>query len=244
MKLLLLSNSTNPGEEYLAWAKSHLKTFLGDIPTTALFIPYAAVTFGYDEYESKVSKVFSKLGCKIESIHHAWEPVQAVERAEIIIIGGGNTWKLVQQMREHGLLEAVREKVKAGTPYIGWSAGSNVACPTLRTTNDMPVVDPHGFNTLNLIPFQINPHFLDVHPEGHGGETREDRIKEFIELNPDIYVIGLREAGLLKIEDNELKLIGSKTARLFKKDLATKEISSEDDLSFLLENTMPQIPYC
>ncbi|MDR0865102.1 MAG: dipeptidase PepE [Candidatus Symbiothrix sp.] len=244
MKLLLLSNSTNPGEAYLAWAKSHIKDFLGNIPAKALFIPYAAVTFSYDAYEEKVGKVFAGLGCTIESVHHAWDPVQAVEAAEIIVIGGGNTWRLVQQMREHGLIEAVREKVKAGTPYIGWSAGSNVACPTLKTTNDMPVVDPHGFSTLNLVPFQINPHYLDVHPEGHGGETREDRIKEFIELNPDVYVIGLREACLLKREDNDLKLIGAKTARLFKKDFATRELSPEEDFSFLLENTIPQVPYC
>jgi dipeptidase E len=244
MRLLLLSNSTNPGEAYLAWAGKHIKSFLGDIPTTAIFIPYAAVSFSYDEYEEKVAKVFSELGCKVTSIHHAWNPAQMVEKAEIIIIGGGNTWRLVQLMREQGLIEITREKVEAGTPYIGWSAGSNVACPTLRTTNDMPIVDPHGFTTLNLVPFQINPHYLDVHPEGHGGETREDRIKEFIEVNPSVFVIGLREACLLKREDNELELIGEKNARLFKKDWPTKELSSKEDLSFLLENTIPQVPYC
>jgi dipeptidase E len=234
MKLLLLSNSTNPGEEYLAWSKAHIKSFLGNRPTTALFIPYAAVSFGYDAYEAKVDNVFSELGCKIKSVHHAWNPIQAVEEAETIVIGGGNTWRLVQQMREHGLIEAVKQKVESGTPYIGWSAGSNVACPSLKTTNDMPIVDPHGFNTLNLIPFQINPHYLDVHPEGFGGETREDRIKEFIEVNPDTFVLGLREACLLKRDENELKLIGSKTVRLFKKGCTTKELSSQDDLSFLL----------
>jgi dipeptidase E len=244
MKLLLLSNSTNPGEEYLAWPKAYIKSFLGDIPTTAIFIPYAAVSFGYDEYEAKVDKVFSELECKITGVHHAWNPIQAVEKAETIIIGGGNTWRLVQQMREHGLMEVIKQKVEAGTPYIGWSAGSNVACPSLRTTNDMPIVDPHGFNTLNLIPFQINPHYLDVHPEGFGGETREDRIKEFIEINPGVFVLGLREACLLKRENNELRLTGSKTARLFKKGWATKELSPQEDLSFLLENTIPQVPFC
>jgi dipeptidase E len=241
MKLLLLSNSTNPGEEYLAWPQAHIQSFLENAPTTALFIPYAAVSFGYDAYEAKVDKVFSALGCKITSVHHAGNPVRAVEKAEIIVIGGGNTWRLVQQMREHGLMEVIRQKVIAGTPYIGWSAGSNVACPSLKTTNDMPIVDPHGFDTLNLIPFQINPHYLDVHPEGFGGETREDRIKEFIEINPDIFVLGLREACLLKREDDELKLIGSKTARLFKKGRTPKELSPQDNLSFLLENTIPQI---
>jgi dipeptidase E len=236
MKLLLLSNSTNPGEEYLAWPQAHIQSFLGNVPTTALFIPYAAVSFGYDAYETKVDNVFSTLGCKITSIHHAWNPVQAAEKAEIIIIGGGNTWRLVQLMREHGLMEVIRQKVETGTPYIGWSAGSNVACPSLRTTNDMPIVDPQGFDTLNLIPFQINPHYLDVHPEGFGGETREDRIKEFIEINPDTFVLGLREACLLKRENDELKLIGSKTARLFKKGQTPKELSSQDNLSFLIKN--------
>lgn len=244
MRLLLLSNSTNPGEAYLSWAKAEITRFLGNVPTTALFIPYAAVTFGYDEYEGKVDAVFSTLACKIKSIHREWDPVRAVESAETIIIGGGNTWRLVQLMRERGLIEAVKAKVEAGTPYIGWSAGSNVACPTMKTTNDMPIADPRGLNTLKLVPFQINPHYLDVHPAGHGGETREDRIREFIEVNPDMFVVGLRESCLLKREDNVLQLIGSKTARLFKKGWSPKELSSEDDLSFLLENTIPQVPYC
>ncbi|MDR2843442.1 MAG: dipeptidase PepE, partial [Candidatus Symbiothrix sp.] len=216
-KLLLLSNSTNTGEPYLFWSRQELQSFLENAPTTALFIPYAAVTFSYDEYEAKVSKVFADFNCRITSVHKAWNPAQAVEEAEMIIIGGGNTWRLVQQMREHGLMDAIKQKVETGTPYIGWSAGSNVACPTLKTTNDMPVVDPKGFSTLGLIPFQINPHYLDVHPAGHGGETREDRIKEFIEVNPDTFVLGLREACLLKLEEKKLQLIGSKTARLFKK---------------------------
>ncbi|MDR2805377.1 MAG: dipeptidase PepE [Dysgonamonadaceae bacterium] len=244
MRLLLLSNSTNPGEEYLSWAKAEIQTFLGNIPTTAVFIPYAAVSFGYDEYVAKVDKVFSPLGCKITGIHRVWDPVQTVENAETIIIGGGNTWRLVQQMREHGLMEAIRAKVQAGTPYIGWSAGSNVACPTMKTTNDMPIVDPRGMGTLRLIPFQINPHYLDAHPAGHGGETREDRIREFIELNSDVFVLGLREACLLKREGNVLQLIGSKTARLFRKDWPTRELSPQDDLSFLLESTIPQVPFC
>ena len=239
MKLLLLSNSTIPGEEYLSWAKAEIQTFLGNKPTTAVFIPYAAVSFGYDEYEAKVDKVFSEFGCKITGIHHAEDPVQAVENAEAIIIGGGNTWRLVQLMHEHQLMEVIRAKVQTGTPYIGWSAGSNVACPSMKTTNDMPIVDPQGLDTLNLIPFQINPHYLDVHPTGHGGETREDRIREFIAINPGVSVLGLREASLLKLNDSDLQLIGTKTARLFRKDWPVQELSSQDDLSFLLEGSLP-----
>jgi dipeptidase E len=234
MRLLLLSNSTNPGEEYLSWPQEEIKKFLGETPVTALFIPYAAVTFSFDEYETKVEARFSKLGHHVVSIHHAADPVRAVEQAQAIVVGGGNTWQLVRMMHDNGIMGIIRKKVEAGTPYIGWSAGSNVACPTLRTTNDMPIVDPHGFDTLNLIPFQINPHYLDVHPEGFGGETREMRINEFIEANPDIYVLGLREASLLKLEENQLELIGSKTARLFKKGKQAVELAPGDDLSFIL----------
>jgi dipeptidase E len=234
MRLLLLSNSTNPGEEYLSWPKKEIQSFLGNYPVTALFIPYAAVTFSFDEYEAKVEARFSELGHHVKSIHHSWNPVLEVEKADAIVIGGGNTWQLVRMMHEFSLMEPIRKKIKSGIPYIGWSAGSNVACPTLRTTNDMPIVDPLRFETLGLIPFQINPHYLDVHPEGFGGETREMRINEFIEVNPDIYVLGLREASLLRLEENSLRLFGSKTARLFKKGEITKELSSEDDLSFLL----------
>ena len=234
MRLLLLSNSTNPGEEYLSWPKEEIQKFLGSQPTTALFIPYAAVTFAYDEYEAKVESRFAELGHHITSIHHAPNPVQAVIEAEAIVIGGGNTWQLVRKMHENKLMEAIREKVLNGTPYIGWSAGSNVACPTLRTTNDMPITDPLSFDTLNLIPFQINPHFTDFHPAGHGGETREDRINEFITLNPDIYVVGLREATLLRRETNQLELVGNRSARLFKKGEIFREFNPGEDLSFLL----------
>ena len=242
MKLLLLSNSTNPGEEYLSWPQKEIQSFLGRFPVTALFIPYAAVTFSFDEYEAKVEARFSEWGHHVKSIHHAWNPVQEIEKAEVIVVGGGNTWQLVRLLREQGLMEPIRKKVQSGTSYIGWSAGSNIACPTLRTTNDMPIIDPLGFDTLGVIPFQINPHYLDIHPEGFGGETREMRIQEFIEVNPNVYVLGLREATLLRREDNSLRLIGSRTARLFKKGETAKELSSGDDLSFLLDYA-PAIPY-
>jgi dipeptidase E len=217
----------------LGWCKDAIKAFLGKETKTALFIPYAAVTFGFDEYEAKVESRFSELGHHVTSIHRAENFIQAVENAQVIVVGGGNTWQLVRMMHENGLMEPVREKVISGTPYIGWSAGSNVACPTLQTTNDMPVIDPLGFNTLNLIPFQINPHYLDTHPEGFGGETREMRINEFIKVNPDVSVLGLREATLLKLEADKLHLIGNKSARLFKEGEPARELNPGDDLSFL-----------
>jgi len=234
MKLLLISNSTMPGEAYLDYPKHEIKKFLGEKPLTALFIPYAAVTFSFDTYEQKVAERFAELGFAVKSIHHFSNPVKAVREAEAIVVGGGNTWQLVRMLHDNKLMNPIREKVMNGTPYIGWSAGSNVACPTLRTTNDMPIIDPKGFDTTGLVPFQINPHYLDANPEGHGGETREQRIEEFIAVNPEVYVVGLREGTMLHVENRSMKLIGNRNVRIFKNSKAPLELSSSDDLSFLL----------
>jgi len=234
MRLLLISNSTMQGEPYLDYPKHEIQKFLGEKTVTALFIPYAAVTFSFDQYESKVEERFAEIGHHITSIHHFSDPVEAVKKAEAIIVGGGNTWQLVRMMHDNRLMDAIREKVEQGTPYIGWSAGSNVACPTLQTTNDMPVVDPKGFDCMGLVPFQINPHYLDANPAGHGGETREQRIEEFLEVNPEMTVVGLREGTILKCENNSLKLIGSRSARIFKKGMHPEELNASDDFSFLL----------
>ncbi len=235
MKLLLISNSTNPGEPYLGYPKKEIQQFLGEKKVHALFIPYAAVTFSFDEYEVKVAERFTEIGHDITSIHHFSDPLKAVQQAEVIVVGGGNTWQLVRLLHDNGLMDAIRHKVLQGTPYIGWSAGSNVACPTLRATNDMPIIDPNGFDCMNLVPFQINPHYLDVNPEGHGGETREQRILEFLEINRDTTVVGLREGTMLKYENNLLRLIGNKTARIFRNGAETIELSGNDDFNFLME---------
>lgn len=224
-----------PGQPYLDYPKMEIKKFLGEKPVDCVFIPYAAVTFPYGIYEEKVNERFKEIGHTVKSIHHFTDPVKAIEKAEAIVVGGGNTWQLVRMMNENLLFPAIRQKVLNGTPFIGWSAGSNVACPTLRTTNDMPIVDPLGFDTLNLVPFQINPHYLDSNPEGHAGETREQRIEEFIEINPETYVVGLREGSMLKIENNILSLIGDKTLRVFKKGEQPVEQSGKKDLSYLLK---------
>jgi len=238
MKLLLISNSTMSGEPYLDYPKHEIRKFLGDKTVNALFIPYAAVTFSYDLYESKVEERFAEIGHHITSVHHFSDPVEAVQNAEAIVVGGGNTWQLVRMMHDNRLMEAIRNKVIHGTPYIGWSAGSNVTCPTLQTTNDMPVVDPKGFDCMGLIPFQINPHYLDANPKGHGGETREQRIEEFLEINPEITVVGLREGTMLKYENNSLKLIGDRSARIFKKGDIPLELKAGDDFSFLLKSNL------
>jgi dipeptidase E len=234
MRLLLISNSTNPGEPYLDYPKHNIREFLGSKPVKALFIPYAAVTFSFDVYEQRVSERFREVGHDIISIHRFADPVAAVRDAAAIVVGGGNTWKLLKMIHENGLTDIVREKVTGGTPYIGWSAGSNVACPTLRTTNDMPITEPGSFNSFNLIPFQINPHYLDSNPAGHAGETREQRIEEFLVVNPGVYVLGLREGTMLRVENNNLTLIGPRSARLFIKGSLPVELRQEDDLSFLL----------
>ncbi|MDR1809554.1 MAG: dipeptidase PepE [Prevotella sp.] len=234
MELLLLSNSTNPGEQYLDYPKHVIREFLGEIPVRAVFIPYAAVTFSYNEYEDRVNERFREIGHSVTGVHRYADPKSAIADADAIIIGGGNTWKLVRMLHENGLMPLIREKVLAGTPYIGWSAGSNVACPTLRTTNDMPIIDPLGFDTLGLVPFQINPHYLDEHPANHGGETREMRIQEFIAENRTDYVVGLRESTMLRFEDNRLELLGSRTARIFRYGEDARELKPSDDLDFLM----------
>lgn len=234
MRLLLISNSTNPGEPYLDYPKHRIREFLGPKHVKALFVPYAAVTFSYDDYEKKVQERFRETGHDVVSIHHYSDPADAVMNASAIVVGGGNTWMLLKLLRENRLIAPVRKKILSGTPYIGWSAGSNVACPTIRTTNDMPIVQPSSFKAFNLIPFQINPHYLDANPEGHAGETREQRIEEFIEANPGLYVVGLREGTMLEIKDETMNLTGPRKARIFRKDSGPFELGESDDLSFLL----------
>lgn len=234
MRLLLISNSTNPGEPYLDYPKHRIKEFLGPKHVKALFVPYAAVTFSYDDYEKKVQERFREIGHDVVSIHHYSDPAGAVMKASAIVVGGGNTWMLLKLLREYGLIVPVREKILSGTPYIGWSAGSNVACPTIRTTNDMPIVRPSSFKAFNLIPFQINPHYLDANPEGHAGETREQRIEEFIAANPGVWVVGLREGTMLDVKDKSMNLTGPRKARIFRKDSSPLELGESDDLSFLL----------
>jgi dipeptidase E len=234
MRLLLISNSTNAGEAYLEHPLDQIKTFLGSTRVKALFVPYAGVTISFDDYTSRVSERFQEIGHAITSVHEVDDPVLAVQQAEAIVVGGGNTFHLAKLMQEQGLIDAIREKVLAGTPYIGWSAGSNMACPSIRTTNDMPIVEPVSFQALNLVPFQINPHYLDANPEGHAGETREMRIEEFLEANPGIFVVGLREGTMFLVEKESMQLLGPRPARIFKKDYNPQEFEPGADFTFLL----------
>jgi dipeptidase E len=235
MKLLLISNSTNAGEKYLEYPKKNIGDFLGNKHIKALFIPYAAVTLSYDDYELKVRERFREAGHDIISIHHYSNPAEAILNSKAIVVGGGNTWMLLKLLRENKLIAPVRKMVGMGIPYIGWSAGSNVACPTIRTTNDMPVVQPASFKSFGLIPFQINPHYLDSNPDGHAGETREQRIEEFIEVNDGTWVVGLREGTMFLIDGKSIKLSGPKKARIFRKNTTPLELGEDDNFSFLLK---------
>ena len=233
MKLLLISNSTNAGEEYLRYPMPQIGKFLTGVKEI-VFVPYAAVTFSYAEYEKKVQARFAELGIKVKSVHRSKNPARMIRQAEAICVGGGNTFALTRKMQQQGLMRAILSKIKSGTPYVGWSAGSNVCCPTICTTNDMPILQPESFKAIGAIPFQINPHYLDANPEGHAGETREQRIEEYIEANPRRWVVGLREGCMLHLHDGKMELIGSRPMRIFKKGVAAYELNAGNDLSFLL----------
>jgi dipeptidase E len=235
MRLLLFSNSTNAGEEYLSYTLPFIKEFTGQKQTKALFIPFAGVTISWDNYFSEVKEKLSKVGISLSSIHNEQDQTLAVQQAEMIIVGGGNTFNLLKTLQESDLIEPIIRRVKAGIPYIGWSAGSNLCCPSIRTTNDMPVVEPKSFKALNLIPFQINPHFTDVVNPNHAGETREARIEEFIEINQEIFVAGLREGTMFLIEDKKIELRGNKPCRIFHNGKLPFEISPGEDFSFLIQ---------
>jgi dipeptidase E len=236
MKLLLLSNSTNPGEAYLEWAVDYIRDFYKKCGVKKiLFIPYAGVTVDWNDYEAKVQAVFTTLGLELTSIHHQNDVLKAVDKADSIAVGGGNTFQLLRMIQINDLLDPIRQRVREGMPYSGWSAGSNLACPTLRTTNDMPIVQPRSFDCFNLLPFQINPHYLDANPVGHGGETRQQRIEEFLKANEEMTVAGLREASLLEVFDRNIELKGRKAMRVFRYRQEAREYNPGDDVGFLIK---------
>jgi dipeptidase E len=221
-RVLLISNSTLYGSGYLDHAESEIRSFLGDVKRV-LFVPYAL--FDRDKYAATAQQRFQKMGYELSSIHTAENPVQAVNETDAIFIGGGNTFRLLKSLYDFNLLDPIRNRVASGMPYIGSSAGSNVAAPTIKTTNDMPIVQPPSFNALGLVSSQINPHYLDPAPNSqHMGETREERIVQFLEEN-DTPVVGLREGAMLRIENGETILRGSSGARIFRKGMEPLEIS-------------------
>jgi dipeptidase E len=233
MKLLLFSNSTNTGEEYLKYTLPYINDFTGT-DRKAVFIPFAGISIGFDPYFQRVSQALKSSGLEIQSLHHLSEKQKALKDAEIIIVGGGNTFALLGALQDHFLLDPLREKVIQGTKYIGWSAGANLACPTIMTTNDMPIIEPQNFNALNLVPFQINPHYTDFVQPGHAGETREMRIGEFLIMNRDIYVAGLREGTLFHLENSHIDLMGNRPCRIFKYGSVALDMMAGENFDFLL----------
>ena len=215
---LLASTSTVYGGTYLSYLQDELIDFFTGIDEI-LFVPYARPSgITHDEYTQIARQFFNRVGKRIVGLHTFADPKKAIRQAKAIFTGGGNTFVLVNQLYGLEVMDVLREAVENGTLYMGTSAGSNIAGQTMQTTNDMPIVYPPSFKTLGLVPFNINPHYLDPDPQSkHKGETRETRIKEFHVFN-DTPVIGLREGSWLRVEDEKVSLKGDLTARIFLKE--------------------------
>ncbi|MFI0465938.1 MULTISPECIES: dipeptidase PepE [Saccharopolyspora] len=231
VELLLLSSSMKHGTGFLEHAMPAVTELLAG-RGRLLFVPFAKRD--HDGYTATVQAAVAPLGITVDGLHRADDPVAAVREAEAVFIGGGNTFRLLSTLHRLGLVTALREAVRGGTPYMGASAGTNMACPSLRTSNDMPIVEPPSFEAIGLVPFQINPHYLDPDPGStHMGETREQRIAEFLEDN-DVPVLGLREGAWLRVRGEHAELGGSTGARLFTRGAEPRELGPGDDATFLL----------
>jgi dipeptidase E len=231
--IIIASTSTLHCGDYLEYLLPELRLHFEHCKTI-LFIPFARPGgISHDEYAAKVALAFAKINKEVKGIHEFEDFSEAIKNAEGIFTGGGNTFLLVTQLYENNIMNVLAEAVKNGTPYLGTSAGSNICGLTMQTTNDMPIIYPPSFATLGLIPFNLNPHFLDSEIQSkHMGETRETRINEFHSFN-NIPVLGLREGSWLDVKDDKIILKGNLTARLFRQNQTPTEIESGTDLSFL-----------
>lgn len=237
-RLLLISNSTLHGRGYLDHAEQDIREVIGSA-SRAVFVPYAL----HDRraYAAKAQERFRDLGVSLLSIHDVSNMPRAIDEADAIFVGGGNTFRLLKGLQENNLLEPIRRRIAAGVSYIGSSAGSIVACPTLKTTKDMPIVQPPSFEALGLVPFQISPHYLDPDPAStHMGETQEERIMQFLEENQET-VVGLREGSLLRVQDGAVTLKGPNTARIFRRGQKPVEATSGSNLCPLLACTLSPV---
>jgi dipeptidase E len=231
--LVLVSSSQVHGHGYLDTAEEAIRALFAG--RRVLFVPFAL--FDHDAYAGRVRNRFASMDLVVESLHATRDAHAAVGAAEGVFVGGGNTFRLLRTLQDLGLLDLLRRRVLSGLPYLGSSAGSNLACPTIKTTNDMPIVEVRDFTALGLVPFQINPHYLDPDPESrHRGETREARILEFLEMNATP-VLGLREGAHLVVRGDAMTLQGVSGARLFRRRSEAVEWTPGADLSFLLEGT-------
>ncbi|MBL4643535.1 MAG: dipeptidase PepE [Flavobacteriaceae bacterium] len=230
-KIILASTSTLFGEEYLEYPMEELAVFFKDVMVIT-FIPYARPGgISHDDYTELVANAFSKIDKKVVGLHTFSNPTEAINQAEAIYTGGGNTFLLVHQLYRSDLMQPLKEKIIGGTPYLGTSAGSNICGVTMMNTNDMPIVYPPSFNTLGFIPFNINAHYLDpIDGSTHMGETRATRIKEYHAYN-SITVLGLREGSWLQVSGASITLKGKLTARVFKQDQEPYEIESGSEVA-------------
>lgn len=231
--LLIASTSTVHDSSYLEYLLPELeKHFQGC--NCILFIPYARPGgISYDDYTAKVAEAFAKINKKVKGIHQYFDPIIAIESAEGIFTGGGNTFLLVHTLYKNNLMEKLSEVLHRGTPYLGTSAGSNIAGVSMQTTNDMPIIYPPSFATLNLFPFNLNPHYLDpIENSTHMGETRETRIKEYHKFNK-VPVLGLREGSWLDVKGDKITLRGEYTARLFRQGQEAVELPTDELLKFI-----------
>lgn len=230
--LLLLSNSTLKGEPYFSWPLPYFEAFVKKHGIFDIaFVPYAAVTFSFEEYTRIFQEAIKGLGVTVRNVA---EDQEALATASAIAVGGGNTFALLKRCYESGAVETIQDRVKNGTPYSGWSAGANLSCPMLCTTNDMPIVEPPSFKALNLIPFQINPHYTDRTLDGHGGESRDTRIKEYLAMNQDMYVAGVPEGALIELEAGSISYKGTGALKVFKHGQEPKLFQPGDNISMLL----------
>jgi dipeptidase E len=231
MRVLLISNSTLHGRGYLDHAEDEIRKFLG-AARTVLFFPFAL--HDRDGYAAKASARFAAMGYAMSSAHSASDAIKAVAETDALFIGGGNTFRLLKSLQDLELIEPIRRRVRAGAPYLGSSAGSNVAGPTIKTTKDMPIVQPRSFESLGLVPFQISPHFQDPDPSStHMGETQEERIIQFLEEN-ETPVLGMREGAWVRAEKQTVVLGGSRGARIFRRGEVPVEKTTGDEISSLV----------
>jgi len=240
MKVLAISSSRVGSGGFLENALPLIKEFISNSHHKIAFVPFASVQRSYDEYAGLVKKALSSLPNSIGVVKPN-DAKKTLESADVIIVGGGNTFKLLHDIYDLDLFELVRNKVETGTTYIGWSAGANIAGKSISTTNDMPIIQPRSFNAFGFFPFQINPHYFNQQIDGHNGETRDQRLDEFVMLNPTIPVVGLPEGSALKLANSTLQYIGDADGKLFKTDENNnplkKTISKGEDLSPLLSGS-------
>lgn len=213
MNLLLLSNSTNYGEPYMKWCSSIISNFVND-NSSVVFIPYAAVGFSYNDYTDKVNQALSSYNIKVHNLDDFDDKIQALQDATAIFVGGGNTFHLLKSLQKLNLINTIQKLVSNGLTYVGWSAGSNIASPTICTTNDMPIVKPESFDSLGLVPFQINPHFTEELIPNHGGESRLQRLSEYLAANPKQKVFALPESSYLIQKNRQLTYFGQTNGKL------------------------------